>query len=98
MAVFRIHGSTPKKFPDSASFPTFHIEILEGNISIGSEFILWETRHQVKFTVTEIQEVPDNTAYKFIQVDTVIPWDEAWVGVVVDTDDKMRSRRGGYSV
>ena len=65
--------------------PEFEIEFADGQIGVGTRFVLWETHHQCNFTVREVRRDPPRQT---LEVAQAIPW----AGLLVYTDNPRVSR------
>ena len=81
MARFRIDST--KKGPP----PAFVVSVLDGELSEGMSFRLYETHHLVVFRILSIT-VDDG--YTTLAVNKYIPWDGEWEGSVVATEDQSQ--------
>ncbi len=85
MAKFQIIKSYPKQKNDFESFPTFVVKILKGELYIGNEFSVYETRHEIVYKILKVEK---NETGTILHVNKPISWEDEFKGIKIDTNDK----------
>ncbi len=93
MAIFRIVASRSQKVKSFSDHPEFDVEVIGGVISAGLTFRLFETHHPCDYTVLHVRE---EQRWLTVVVNKPIPWDDKWVGAVVDTENPRAALKYGY--
>jgi len=84
----------PREFPWHASRSSalaLNVRNASTRIPSSISFVLWDNHHPCSFTVRAVHE---NHPQHTLEVAQVIPWQDAWSGIVVDTgDDRVATVR-----
>jgi len=91
MTIFQIKSS---RSAINGNLAEFDVIVVNGEVSYGCEFLLFETYHPCKFVVERVEKKGELILLK---VQGIVPWDNRWRGAIVDTENSDAAKKYGYS-